>query len=235
MIDLVAAQEMVLNCLKDKISTFYLGGGTALAKYYLQHRQSYDLDFFTKELDFLWVDKLMHEAAGNMGLSLKQIGKTDKQGMIRIVVYMLVFGDGFELKVDFIEDWLDLRSSARNINGINVFSVEDIYLRKLLAVIGARAEFDDTGRLKHLGGRQEAKDFYDLYFLSQIAMPLAEFVDKYCGPSQKEALVRWFKTYDRLEIKAGLLELLQRKEIDYKKMEAHFKQQVDKVLEKELK
>ncbi len=29
---------------------FYLSGGTALAEYYLQHRQSDDLDFFTRQV-----------------------------------------------------------------------------------------------------------------------------------------------------------------------------------------
>ncbi|MDI6754231.1 MAG: nucleotidyl transferase AbiEii/AbiGii toxin family protein [Thermodesulfobacteriota bacterium] len=34
-------------------SYFYLTGGTALAEFYLGHRRSYDLDFFTAEGDLL--------------------------------------------------------------------------------------------------------------------------------------------------------------------------------------
>ena len=44
---------------------FYLTGGTALAEFYLQHRVSEDLDFFTKdpiiEVEILqWVQKSAH-------------------------------------------------------------------------------------------------------------------------------------------------------------------------------
>lgn len=34
-------------------SFFYLTGGTALAEFYLGHRRSYDLDFFTRETDLI--------------------------------------------------------------------------------------------------------------------------------------------------------------------------------------
>lgn len=34
-------------------SFFYLTGGTALAEFYLGHRRSYDLDFFTRERDLI--------------------------------------------------------------------------------------------------------------------------------------------------------------------------------------
>jgi len=37
------------STLPDQVQ-FYLAGGTALAEYYLGHRLSFDLDFFTAEL-----------------------------------------------------------------------------------------------------------------------------------------------------------------------------------------
>ncbi|MDI6732200.1 MAG: nucleotidyl transferase AbiEii/AbiGii toxin family protein [Candidatus Margulisbacteria bacterium] len=39
-------QNKVLKILSEKVDNFYLSGGTALAKYYFQHRNSEDLDFF---------------------------------------------------------------------------------------------------------------------------------------------------------------------------------------------
>ncbi len=59
---LTVTQQKVLQTLaKDKIVTsqFYLTGGTALSEYYLQHRLSEDLDFFSeKEVDTLWLTSL---------------------------------------------------------------------------------------------------------------------------------------------------------------------------------
>lgn len=45
-------QQALLNLIskqKDLISSFYLSGGTALSEYYLHHRLSEDLDFFSLE------------------------------------------------------------------------------------------------------------------------------------------------------------------------------------------
>ena len=33
------------------IKTFYLSGGTALSSWYLHHRESYDLDFFSEKFE----------------------------------------------------------------------------------------------------------------------------------------------------------------------------------------
>src|SRR3989338_6119523 len=41
-------QKRLLKCLAGKLDHYYLVGGTALSLYYFQHRESYDLDFFTK-------------------------------------------------------------------------------------------------------------------------------------------------------------------------------------------
>lgn len=37
----------------NETSFFYLTGGTALSEFYLAHRRSYDLDFFTSEKDLI--------------------------------------------------------------------------------------------------------------------------------------------------------------------------------------
>ncbi len=42
----------VFSKVKDA-SFFYLTGGTALSEFYLGHRRSYDLDFFTGEKDLI--------------------------------------------------------------------------------------------------------------------------------------------------------------------------------------
>jgi len=56
---LTKTQKEILNYLskdKDFTSNFYFTGGTALSEFYLQHRLSEDLDFFSeKEIDDLWL------------------------------------------------------------------------------------------------------------------------------------------------------------------------------------
>jgi hypothetical protein len=113
-------------------------------------------------------------------------------------------------------------------------SLEDIYMRKLYAVAGYIARSDDIGRTAPIGGRIEAKDFYDLYYLSHTFIPLAGFVKKYCNPVIIEGLIRWFRTYDRMKMMDGILEIKTDKKIDYKKMERHFKEEIDKIIEKEI-
>lgn len=49
---LSSQQQLLLDLIseqKDITNNFYLSGGTALAEYYLHHRLSEDLDFFTFE------------------------------------------------------------------------------------------------------------------------------------------------------------------------------------------
>ena len=46
---------------------FYLAGGTALAEYYLGHRLSFDLDFFTAEGPLILPQSYQIEALGRQG------------------------------------------------------------------------------------------------------------------------------------------------------------------------
>ncbi|MEM3581666.1 MAG: nucleotidyl transferase AbiEii/AbiGii toxin family protein, partial [Candidatus Bathyarchaeia archaeon] len=52
-------------------SDFYLTGGTALAAFYLHHRYSLDLDFFTTNpAALLQVPAVMQEIAARLGLEI---------------------------------------------------------------------------------------------------------------------------------------------------------------------
>ena len=149
-------------------------------------------------------------------------------------MYLLIFPEGIELKLDFVEDYIELLKPFKIINGVNVLSIEDIYLRKLFAVAGTVSRLDDSGRTINLGGRQEAKDFFDLYFLSTTFSPLSNFVREYGKNQIKEGLVRWFRSYDRLAMKTSLLDIKTKIAIDYKIAEKHFAQEIGKILEEEI-
>lgn len=45
---LLEYQNKVLKLFTGKMEDFYLAGGTALSRFYFNHRISYDLDFFTR-------------------------------------------------------------------------------------------------------------------------------------------------------------------------------------------
>jgi len=94
--------------------------------------------------------------------------------------------------------------------------------------------FNNTGRKRLAGGRTEAKDFFDLYFLSHTFMPLCEFVDRYGSPVIKEGIITWYRTYDRMAIIDGILRLKTDKKVDYRSMERHFREEVDRIIEREI-
>ena len=50
----------------------------------------------------------------------------------------------------------------------------------------------------------------------------------------QEALIRWFRTYSRMDIKVGLLELKTKNKFDYREMESHFKREIGRLLEKQI-
>ena len=228
------AQETVLRCLAGKIPDFYLVGGTALSEFYFHHRESFDLDFFTKEYDNAQVLAIAERLKKEIGLSIKLLNSSAKDGLAKFAIYLATFPDNAELKLDFVEDYIKLLKPFNLVNGVNVLSIEDIYLRKLFAAGGTVAAQDETGKIISLGGRQEAKDFFDLYFLSTTVSPLSVFVRENSSGQLKEGLIRWFRSYDRLAMKTGLLDIKTKTPIDYKIAEKHFKGEIDEILEEEI-
>lgn len=228
-------QQRVLKSLAGKIDDFYLAGGTALSAYYFHHRESVDLDFFTHKFAKLRIEEVAGLISQGTNKKIELSGQELRKNMVKIAVYNLVIDKrGTILKIDFVEDYIKLIKPLKLINGINILSLEDIFLRKLFAITGTSAEEDMTGRRIAKGGRQEAKDFYDLFCLSQIFMRLSDFADKYGNPLIREAIIRWFRTYDRFNIKTGLLELNLKKSLDYNEIERHFTHEVDKLIEQEV-
>ncbi|MCX5666173.1 MAG: nucleotidyl transferase AbiEii/AbiGii toxin family protein, partial [Candidatus Omnitrophica bacterium] len=153
---------------------------------------------------------------------------------VKMVIYDIHFTATDALKIDFVEDAIDLLKKTKTVDGINILSLEDIYLRKLYALAGMIKTLDDVGQNRFIGGRTAAKDFYDVYFLSHTFMPLSKFVSKYCNLTMKEAIVKWFQTYDRMTMMDGVLTLETNKVIDCKTMEKHFKKEVGSIIDHEL-
>ena len=231
---IVKYQQDALKVLSGKIDNFYLAGGTALSLFYFQHRLSVDLDFFTRDFVYSDVRRIVTYIENALKKKVTLVGQNVKGKTAKIAVYNINFTAHDTLKIDFVEDTVSLLKEPKVVNGISILSLEDICLRKLYALVGMVGAIDETGRDKFIGGRADARDFYDVYFLSHTFMPLSKFAVKYCDHVIMEAIVKWFRTYDRMEMMNGILALITNKSIDYKSVEKHFKKEVDKIIEYEI-
>lgn len=126
---------------------FYFTGGTALSLYYLQHRESVDLDFFS-EKPFALEDVVTKIDSWKKSLKLSSV---DYVTIVNTHIFNLIFPHKRTVKVDF-NFYPYKRLERQNvINGIMVDSKVDIAVNKLLTI----------------QQRTAVKDFVDLYFLLQ--------------------------------------------------------------------
>lgn len=136
------------------LSPYYLAGGTALALH-LGHRTSIDLDFFTESEveEMTIVDHL--RTAGN--LRLDQMGKGT------------IVGNLDRVRISFFKYPYRLLDSLIEWNGLNVASIHDIALMKMVAIFQ----------------RGSIKDFIDLFFVAREFKPIdvliLELSIKYAG------------------------------------------------------
>ncbi len=223
-------QDIVLRALKGRAAPFYLAGGTALSKFYFQHRASYDLDFFSRSYSVGKVRLLASLVEKSTKKKMKRVRESHREGFAGIAIYELVLGKGEALKIDFVQDVLPLLRPLKQVDGIDVLSLDDIYVRKIHAVSGELPEIDDVGRKRFLGGREEAKDLFDLYQLSSTYRRLSRFALEHCNDLEREALIRWYHSYRRQEMKIGLAELRTRNPIEFVTIERHLKKEIDALI-----
>lgn len=224
-----ALPKAVLPFIKGKMDDFYLAGGTALSMFYYEHRESFDLDFFTQSYSRDHVIRVIENLKKDSGWSVELIKEKNEKGFIGVAIYMIHMEQG-ECKIDFVEDYIKCLNPFKRVEDMNILSLEDIYLRKVYAIAGHVSRINDIGKEILTGGRQTAKDFYDIYCLSTITMPLSEFISKHCPLVIKEGVVHWYRTYDRLAMKTGLSDLVTKTRPDYRMIDNHFKVEVNKLL-----
>lgn len=217
---LYSLQEAVLSRLQSmgdsQFNVAKLCGGTALSRCWMEHRLSYDLDFF-----------LPHGfRAADMSAALKKAGIVyetkdivdDPRKANQLHGY--VIHNGQRLKVSFVEDAYFETFPAVEIafGGLTVRTEEipGLYHRKLRAVAGSGAEGDSFE-----GGRQKARDLFDLHVLSVGFKPIREFMDSllYAFPSDAFdnglANMPWFDLMDELEEVVCAKEWNQAKDVMY--------------------
>jgi hypothetical protein len=134
----------ILANLPDK-DQFYLAGGTALSEYYLGHRLSFDLDYFTgTENLILPLSYQIETACPPKGISLKIIRRFSS------FVELLVEKGGESLKIDLaLDSPYRFEKPILSREGIFINDYRDLRVDKLLAYFG----------------RAEPRDAIDLYFI----------------------------------------------------------------------
>ena len=211
-------QRKIARLITKKFRKYYLTGGTALS-FYFDHRFSQDLDFFTQDYRKEDPDRIMNFVSKESGFDFKLEAEQGDPKLIPMKVYSLGLKKGCVLKIDFVQDFE--KNIKRIKNGLH--SLEDVYCRKIFAGIGTVKKQDTTGRIIH-GGRHSVKDLFDLYFLSEHRLALSEFFLKYFPYDKAEALIAWYRGFNRMDLKIELLDLVPK--VDTAKVITHLDDEI---------
>lgn len=177
--DMSAQQDAALALIAPHASSALnmakLCGGTALSRFYLQHRISYDLDFFVP-LDQGFDAQALADTIGRK-VELHRLAITHDKLKADQLHFFVDVGNSNLVKVSFVEDmYADLYPAlpAPQLVGgmqLNTEAVDGLYQRKLRTVVGWAKELATSPA----GGRQTARDMFDLYVLSQVVKPIVPF------------------------------------------------------------
>jgi hypothetical protein len=144
--ELYPFQDEVLGVIGEAGSDFYLTGGTALSRAYLQHRYSEDLDFFVNDaVDFKKQTQTIITALQSHFGVQPQIGLAETS-----YVRLFLRRESVVLKIEFVNDVPFHVGEFKKTKLFNrIDSWQNILANKISAL-----------------GRDEAKDFADILFLA---------------------------------------------------------------------
>lgn len=215
-----AISILALSPLAEK---FYWTGGTLLSFYYLNHRNSLDLDFFSeKEFMFDEVNELANKIKNEIGFKKINFKKVFDR-------FEFVFENSEILRVEFVyynHEKKTLKKRSKLL-GLYIDSLEDIAANKVIAY------FD----------RNEPKDLFDLYFIltkkSFGVKKILELAHQKFGVEFTESLF-WSEAFKSLPLLKRLKPLIEKqteseKENLIRKIEAYFKEGSSTFLEESLR
>lgn len=229
------AQLKILEILSRLSKSFALSGGSALELYYLKHRFSRDLDFFSPRYDLEEIKNLISAFSKDIGKSLKLENEFVTGNRARVQFYTVpIKGSKFPLKIDFIEDVFFTEPTIRKFKSIPVYDVKHIYFQKIVAVTGTQLIEDSTGR-EVTTGRREVRDIVDIYYLSQKVKPLHRFL-KTLSKEQRRGMVQWYRSFSRQEFKLGFLDLdIYDKKLDASRVITYLEDEIKKFISEVVK
>jgi len=113
----------------DFVANFCFTGGTALSEFYLRHRFSEDLDFFSREeIDDLWLTTL----ARDIKIHLKTEKVDIQKSFNRNLVFFSVGGE--VIKTEFTYFPFEYIQEPKKIGGIKVESLIDLAVNKFFTI-----------------------------------------------------------------------------------------------------
>lgn len=224
------AQQELLKVFSKSSRTFALSGGTALELYYLHHRFSRDLDFFSPDYSVGEIESLVSEFKQKTGQKVILENEFTAKGRAKVRFYSLAIkGTKLSLKIDFIEDVIFEKPRLRRFDGVPVYDVKQIYFQKVIALTGIYLGRDDTGR-EIITGRRTARDVFDIYILSKRISPLHIFFKKLPRPQQR-GIIQWYHSFSRQELKMELLDFeIHDKKFDASKMLKYIDSEIKKIM-----
>jgi len=149
------------NILKDD---FFLTGGTALSVFYLHHRRSMDLDFFTlKQIDLSEIDFSSKRIWKNSYIKIKE-----SPNFLSVLIH--------NVKIDFVIDPLSFEEEREQYAiDVNKFllidTLRNIFSNKFCAIVS----------------RTEPKDFIDFYCINK-KLKIDSLVTLYVEAQKKDAI-----------------------------------------------
>ena len=119
--------ELKKNDLFDR--EFYLSGGTALSEYYLHHRQSEDLDYFSlNEVDSMWLATLVKDLKEQTGATESTIEQSFNRNLVFFKYLERV------VKMEFTYYPFIQVEKPKVIGGVKVDSIIDIAVNKFFTI-----------------------------------------------------------------------------------------------------
>lgn len=155
-------KELLHSFARSPLSSiFYLSGGTALSAFYLQHRFSEDLDFFTNlEIEIENILTFLKSLSGIKEVTYER--KYDRK------IFLLEYNSGVFLKIEFTKYPFERLAPVQKLGGLLVDSIEDILANKLMAMTD----------------RRDPKDYVDVYAIMQVYPAMG--IDEVMGQAEKK-------------------------------------------------
>lgn len=126
---------------------FYFSGGTALSEFYLQHRFSEDLDFFSQdEIDSNTLNLYLQTNKGKFNALQLQFQQSFNRNL-----FFLEYENGEKLKIEFTYYPFARLEKGKIINNLQIDSVLDIAVNKVFI----------------LTQQVRGRDYFDLYMINQ--------------------------------------------------------------------